>query len=282
MKFSLWTQYGAQNSKPVFSAFAHSCMADGHTVLWNTPGGDVDVIWSVLWNGRMAQNKAIWDRARSQSKPVVVLEVGGINRGTTWKVGINGINRTAYFGEQNNDRTRADSLGLVCKSWRSDGDFILVCGQHDKSLQWQGMPSMSQWVINTIEVIRNHSTRPIIFRPHPRCPLPDIERKFKNVIRQTPQHIKGTYDDFDMQFNNIYATVSWSSNPGIHSVINGVPAFVGPSSLAYDVANTDLAKIENPNMPDRQQWLNDYAWTEYTIEEISQGLPLKRLTSKLI
>jgi hypothetical protein len=33
--------------------------------------------------------------------------------------------------------------------------------------------------------------------------------------------------------------------------------------------------------PSRQQWLNDYAHTEYTIKEIAQGLPLKNLTSKL-
>ena len=34
-------------------------------------------------------------------------------------------------------------------------------------------------------------------------------------------------------------------------------------------------------MPDRQQWLNDYAHTEYTLDEISAGEPLKYLTSKL-
>jgi hypothetical protein len=62
-----------------------------------------------------------------------------------------------------------------------------------------------------------------------------------------------------------------------------VPAFVSPSSLAYDVGNDIdfLHDIEQPLMPDRQQWLNDYAHTEYTIEEISQGLPLKNLTSEL-
>ena len=69
----------------------------------------------------------------------------------------------------------------------------------------------------------------------------------------------------------------------IRDSINGIPAFVGTSSLAYDVANDIdfLHDIENPIMPDRTQWLNDYAHTEYTIEEIAQGLPLKSLTPKL-
>ena len=39
--------------------------------------------------------------------------------------------------------------------------------------------------------------------------------------------------------------------------------------------------IEHPIMPERQQWLNDYAWTEFSIKEIKAGLPLKRLTKVL-
>jgi hypothetical protein len=53
---------------------------------------------------------------------------------------------------------------------------------------------------------------------------------------------------------------------------------VGYQSLAYDVANKDFSTIENPIMPDRQQWLNDYVHTEWTVEEIAQGLPFSQLT----
>ena len=35
MKFSLWTAYGALNSKPVFDAFAHSLISNGHSVTHN-------------------------------------------------------------------------------------------------------------------------------------------------------------------------------------------------------------------------------------------------------
>jgi len=282
MKFNLWTQYGALNSKPVFEAFAEGCKRLGHTVTTNGTDG-IDVIWSVLWNGRMLGNEKIYHTNKKLGKPTIVLEVGGIKRGTTWKVGLNGINRTAYFGDKDNDRSRALDLGMVCKPWRSNGDFILICGQHNKSLQWQHMLPMSNWFLNTYDEIRKHTDRPILFRPHPRCRLEHIERGLKNVYRQEPKQIIGTYDDFDMDFTDVWATVSYSSNPGVHSIINGVPAFVSTSSLAYDVGN-DIDfwhDIEDPLMPDRSQWLNDYAWTEFTIEEISQGIPLKRLTSML-
>jgi hypothetical protein len=283
MKFSLWTDYGALNSTPVFDAFARGAQSLGHDVVWNDPVSDVDVIWSVLWNGRMAKNKDIWQRNMAQSKPTLVLEVGGIKRGTTWKVGINGINRDAYWGDNSNcDNSRAKSLGLNLKPWRSDGDDILLCGQHDKSEQWINMPRMSQWVMKIIDNIRLHTDRRILFRPHPRCPLPDIEHEFKNVKRQTPIKTEGSYDDFDIDYSNIWATISYSSNPGIHSVIEGVPAFVSPSSLAYEVANDIdfLHDIETPLRPDRTQWLNEYAWTEFTLDEIKSGIPIKHLTSK--
>jgi len=284
MKFSLWRSYGALNSRPVFDAFARGAESLGYACVDNDPSADVDVIWSVLWNGRMAGNKAIWEVARARSKPVVVLEVGGIKRGTTWKVGLNGINRDAYFGDMDNSSNRSDLLQLSLKPWRTDGEYILICGQHDKSLQWQGMPSMSNWFLNTYDEIRKHTDRPIIFRPHPRCRLPHIERGLKHVYRQDPVQIGGTYDDFNLGFDNIHCTISWSSNPGIHSVLDGVPSFVSTHSLAYPVANDIdfLYDIEQPLMPDRTQWLNDYAHTEYTVKEISQGLPLKNLTSNLI
>jgi hypothetical protein len=281
MKFSLWTQYGALNSKPVFDAFRKGCCALGFDTVDNSDDSDVDVIWSVLFNGRMAGNERIWRRAQAAGKNVIVLEVGGIKRGTTWKVGLNGINRDAYFGDTGNNSSRARKFGLSLCPWKSEGEYILICGQHEKSLQWQGMPRMSEWLMRTIESIQGLTDKQIIFRPHPRCPLPNIEHEFKNVTRQVPQKLDGTYDDFDIAFDRVHATVSWSSNPGIHSIINGVPAFVGPSSLAYDVGMHSIEQIVNPPIVSREQWLNDYAWTEFTVDEISQGIPLKRLTNKL-
>jgi len=281
MRFSLWEKHGAINSKPVFRAFATSLESAGHEISWNATDSDVDVIWSVLWLGRMAANRSIWERNQKRSKPTVVLEVGGIQRGTTWKVGLNGVNRDAYFGEKGCDDNRAEKLGLQLKPWRDTGEYILLCGQHEKSEQWRNQPPISKWLEATIEEIQSISNRPIIFRPHPRCRLPAIEKRFKNVIRQEPAKLPKSYDDYDIRFDNIYCTVSWTSNPGIHSVIQGVPAYTSQSSLAWDVSIKSLDNLDKPPFVDRQQWLNDYAWTEYTLKEIKSGLPLKRLTSKL-
>lgn len=281
MKFSLFKEYGALNSKPVFAGFEKSLIDRGYKVYESDMNCDVAVIWSVLWNGRMLGNKSVWDYYRKTNRSVIVLEVGGIQRGITWKVGLNGVNRAADYVPYGNDNTRVQQLKLSLKPWRTQGEYILICGQHDKSLQWQNQPPLSKWFLDTYDTIRQHSDRPIVFRPHPRCRLEHIERGLKNVYRQEPCPIRNTYDDFDLKFNNIWATVNWSSNPGIHSIIEGVPSVVGPDSLAYTVAEHNLANIENPRRPDRTQWLNDYAWTEFTVDEIASGVPIDLLTDLL-
>ena len=281
MKFSLFREHGAQNSKPVFDAFADSLRSNGHVVVDNSYDCDVGVIWSVLWNGRMAPNKKIWEDFHNLNKKVIVLEVGGLVRGKTWKVAIDGINRDANFGNGGNDSTRANQLGLKLKPWSLGGDRIIICGQHDKSNQWKDMPTMSTWLLDTIRQIRERTDMPIVWRPHPRCPVPGIEHEYKNVRREQPIQVKDTYDDFDFDCTGAYAVVNWSSNPATHAVMQGVPVFVGPSSLAYDVGNKDFTTIGMPKRPDRTQWLNDIAHIEWTLEEIAEGKPLNRLTSHL-
>jgi hypothetical protein len=280
MKFSLFKQYGALNSKKVFDAFEDSLLKAGHTVEYDDMHSDVAVIWSVLFQGKMAGNKPIWDYYRKTNRNVIVLEVGSINRNITWRVGLNGINRDSYYNSYNCNADRATSLGLTLKEWRNNGEYILICCQHDKSLQWRGKPETTVWLLEQIEQIRKYTDRPIIIRPHPRCSLKPFNQP-KNVVIQDPKKVTGTYDSYDLNFSNIWLTVNYSSNPGIESIINGVPVYTDAISLAYDVSIKELSNIETPLMPDRQSWLNRYAWTEFTLDEIQQGIPLTRLTSRL-
>src|SRR6056300_1331890 len=98
MIFGMFNEFGAQNSTPVFGAFQQSLDRAGIPWTKQLDMCNVAVIWSVLWNGRMAQNKRIWDHCIQNKKPIVVLEVGGILRNQSLKVAINGINNEAYWG----------------------------------------------------------------------------------------------------------------------------------------------------------------------------------------
>lgn len=276
MKFGIWTANGALNSPPVFKALAKGIEKLGHTCTFNTES-DIEVIWSVLWHGRMLRNKVIWDRCLKLQKPLMVLEVGCFDRGKTWRLGLGGINRDANFGKIDLNKNRAKKLGLVLKDWQLNNGDILIAGQHLKSGQWKDSASASSYINDTVQQIRCYTDKKIIVRPHPRSLL-NAKFNCKNVSIDIPKKIKNSYDSYFIDYKKYYAIFNYSSNPGIEAAIAGVPVFVGKSSLAYDVANHDISNILNPVKPDRNIWLEKIAHTEWTCDELETGYPIKRLT----
>jgi hypothetical protein len=284
MKISVYTKFGPINSKKVFDAFIESLKNAGDEVQLNEDkNSDVTVIWSVLWQGRMIGYQKIWNECQNKNKPVVVLEVGGIKRNETFKIGINGVNREADFANQHVDAERWKKFNIELKPWQSTGDIIIICGQHHRSHQWRNNPSMNIWFEQQINDIRKYTTRPILVRPHPRNPVGIDLKKWKNVSYKPPQRDYNTIDDTDFKeiLKHAWAIINHSSNPAMTAVFNGIPVFVSEASLSYDVGNTSLANINNPKMPGRQTWANRLAYTEWTTEEIKQGLPWKRIKNRL-
>jgi len=284
MKISVYTKFGPNNSKKVFKAFIESLEKAGEEIQLNCNGNsDVAVIWSVLWQGRMKGYKSIWEECQQKNKPVVVLEVGGIKRNETFKVGINGVNREADFANENVDGERWKKLNIKLKPWQPTGDTIIICGQHHQSHQWRNNPTMNLWFEQQINEIRKHTDRPIIVRPHPRNPIGLDTKRWKNVSYKIPQRDYNTIDDTDFKetLKHAWAVINYSSNPAMMAVFNGIPVFVSAQSLCYDVGNNNLNKINNPVMPDRQNWANRLAYTEWTTEEIRQGLPWERIKNRL-
>jgi hypothetical protein len=274
MLVSLFDHHGALNSKPVFAAIRSGLNAIGVNFNSHDMYADVAVIWSMVWAGRMSANQAVWEKYRSTGRPVIVVEVGMLDRERTWKLGINGTGSTAYYGKYNIP-DRAKTLGLHLEPWQHTGDKIVIATQRADSEQWAGQPEINQWVSTTIDTIRQYSQRPIVVRPHPRYRI-NVETNIELPIK-----VPNTYDQFNFaqSLKSTWAVVNWNSGPGVQAVINGVPAFVGSSSLASSVANLNLSQIESPLRPDRESWLNQIAHTEWTVNEIASGLPLKRLLS---
>ena len=284
MKIEIWPEHGPLNSKPIFDAFIESLQNTGEEVFINkSVNADVAVIWSVLWRGRMEQYKHIWDHYRSQGKPVIVIEVGGLRRNESFKIGINGINRKADFANQEVDNKRWPLFKHTFKPWNPTGDIIVICGQHDASEQWKGLPRMSQWIEQQINEIRKYTTRPILVRPHPRNNIQFKEKDFKNVKVRLPKRDYKTYDDTDFKatLERTWAVVNHSSNPAMEAVINGIPVFVSEDSLCHDVGNIGFADINTPAMPNRQNWANMLSYTEWFKDEIQKGIPWSRIKKRL-
>jgi hypothetical protein len=261
MLFDFYTQFGALNSAPVFQSFREGLLRHGHQATTMSKKADAAVIWSVLWHGRMKTNQSIFNHYRIYNKPVIVLEIGSLIRDKTWKIGVNGINQGSFFMPNGQDDSRKRRLGLTLKPWNRSGNKILICGQHELSHQWKDQPPMKQWILDTVNTLKTHTDRPIEFRSHPRYPVS------VNGVKQT------SIKDFTQDLSESWAVVNYNSGPGVTASIEGIPAFVDKSSLAAPLGNIDLSRIETPEMINRDQWMNDLAWTEWTTEEMSAGIP---------
>ena len=274
MRVSIFDQYGALNSSPVFAAIrAGLNQLDIEHNSMDT-SADVAVIWSQLWHGRMKNNRGVWDTFRASNRPVVVVEVGMLQRGRTWKLGVNGTGNNAYYG-RDLIPNRAAQLRLEAKPWTNSGYNIVIAAQRSDSEQWAGQPPTAAWLTETARTIRKYTDRPILIRPHPRQRITDIP----GCGIEMPRPIPGTYDSFDYErcLSTAWAVVNHNSGPGSLAVLSGVPAFVHSSSLAAPVGNLDLSTINDPVKPDRTAWLERLAHTEWYTDEIATGLPLKRL-----
>ena len=191
MKISLFNNFGALNSVPVFAAFEQGLRALDIQSNSHDLDADVAVIWSHLWSGRMRHNQDVWKTFRNSGRDVIVLEVGMLKRGRTWKMGINGVNRCAWFGSGNQDN-RALKLGIHLRPWRQ-GENIVIAVQRSDSEQWSGLPDPNTWVEQTVAKIKSVTDRPIVVRPHPRQRITSIS----GVTVRQPRPVAHTYDSFD-------------------------------------------------------------------------------------
>lgn len=277
MKFRPYRENGALNSPPIFDAIEQGIRNAGHTISHDIDS--IPIIWSVLWNGRMAPNRYVYEDTIRKQKPIIIIEVGNFLRGRTWRISINHINSLGIFGNNEDlDHDRNKKFNINLKEFQKNRkQEILIACQHQKSLQWQGQPSINEWVRSTISNIRQFSDRPVIVRPHPRSPFVLQE---KNVVFEKPKLIPNTYDDFDIDYG-YHCVINHNSGVPVQAVINGIPTICDRSCLAYPVS-MQFSDLEKPRMPDRESWLTKLLHTEWFVDEIREGIPIKRLEKYLI
>lgn len=279
MKIAYFPNQTAYQSEPVWQAFLESCRENNIEPVENSLEADAAVIWSVLWWGRLRQNQQVYKHYRNQGKPVFIIEVGALKRGTTWKVCVNNITSAGIYPNADNlDNDRPKKLDLSLYPVRHDArTSILLASQHPASLQWEGMLSIEKWIDSKIQEIRQYSDRQILIRQHPRYPV--RINAHKGVAFSVPKKIPNTYDEYDLGYNH-HCIINHCSGPSIQAPIHGIPVICDVTSLAYPVSS-QLSEIENLKIPNREEWFIKLCHTEWTIEEIRQGIPLKRLVKDL-
>jgi hypothetical protein len=278
MNIAYFPNQCALNSSTVMTAVINSLQHAGHVCVENSLDADAAIIWSVLWSGRMAANQAVWNHYREQGRPVIVIDVGALYRGETWKIALNNVTADGHYGHlERLDPDRPRRLGISLAINLSTNPRIVIAAQHARSLQVADLTSIEAWITDQVCQLQQVTDRPIVIRPHPRSRLckDRLAQLSKNVIIEHPQKLLNTYDSYNLAFD-CHAIVNYNSGPGIQAALAGTRPIVDRTSLAYSVG-IKICNIELPYTVDRDQWLIEICHTEYTLKEIEQGQWITRL-----
>lgn len=166
-------------------------------------------------------------------------------------------------------------LNLSLKDYRQSGNHILLCMQRNGGWSMGNLDNQD-WALETIKKIRQHSNRPIVIRLHPG------DKETKRIIKAGGPLCKLTFDygvtlshheNLLDDLKNCWAVVNHNSSPVVGAAIEGYPVFVTDpeKSQCQDIANTDFSNIENPNLPDRQSWVERISMFHWKFDELKSG-----------
>lgn len=134
--------------------------------------------------------------------------------------------------------------------WDGWGDRVVLCGQTDTwTSEWTTLESWYAAVMDEVKVTH--------FRRHP--------------AGHNPTKLPETSD-----WTNAGLVITLNSSIAVESVMDGIPTVVMDfGGMAWDVASHNPS--EKPVTPDRENWLEWLAWTQFEWSEIEQGEPIKHL-----
>lgn len=249
----------------VLLAFYDGCAAEKKlTTDWHYQPSDIAVVFGVYKSKVPVSypRGTVIAEQRKRGLDVIVLETGYINRGDGethhYAAGFNGLNGRADFRNEDSPDDRAAKFPVQLLPWRRDGKHVLLCGQ----VPWDASVdhiNFNAWLSVARESLARVTERPVRFRPHPQIAKPDMS--------------------LEEDLEDCWAVVTFNSNAAVDAAIRGVPVFAADAgSMAYPIANKDLSHIEIPSTPERKQWLNNLAYTQWTQEEMRQGLTWAHLS----
>ena len=250
MKIGVFTRGKESHSYKYEKAFRDGLIEHGHDVTfydWTDRPETIDM--AVIWG---INNEALIEHLKHLEIDYVVIERGYIGDREKWTAcGFNGLNGHADFCNKNSDDKRLHYV-LECKMPIATGigGYNLIMGQvpSDASVRHIGF---EKWLDKVYQdLLSNRHYLPVFYRPHPLELEPYIPRGLE-VIEGS---LESAIDDAETVY-------TLNSNSGVDATLRGIPVSASDKgSMVYGVT-----------LDDRDQWLKNMSYTQWTIEEMVSG-----------
>ena len=213
-----------------------------------------------------------------------------------WRVALNSPMNNGNFLSDNSPSDRWEMMkslwNIKSDPWRKSKstDPVLFVLQPKDNWSMNELDPIV-WFKDVYKILRPLTNRKFIVRPHPNH-VAAIESRISEFPNDVDVAIgqkffqgdeKKFYRfDFQKAIANCHAVVTHNSTASTDSCVRGIPTFCTSNlALCWPVCNKDLTRIENPEMPDRTQWLYDLGYKMWTTEEIRNGTVFRRFKNKL-
>lgn len=200
-----------------------------------------------------------------------------------YSVGYDGIKGGADYCTTGAPADRWEALGVKLRPWRKAGAHVVVVGQTYQGLSSQHV-DVYAWYKKVMLGVRNRSGRSVVFRPHPRIGKSHPARRgrdrdrMKKLLKEVGGVKVSTSPHLADDLRGAWAVVCLTSNAAVWAAVRGVPVVTADRAcFAYPVAEHDLAKINAPATPDREGWTHRLSYSQWTVDEMRQGLPWQHL-----
>jgi hypothetical protein len=184
-------------------------------------------------------------------------------------IGFDDFKGYGNYYSSNHSGERWNSFNLEIKPWRKDGEHILIVGQPAHGFSASKF-DIENWYPAIVSKLRELTDRPLFFRQHP------LQKQLPNL---PGVKMIGTYDQpLEKDFENCWAVISKTSSMTISALLNGIPVICDDDlNPGCDLAEKNVASINSPVMPTREQFFYDLAYTQWNLKEIEKGEPWRRL-----
>lgn len=277
-------------SNPITAAF-HAIQASvseaGHEIVQEDP--DVVFVFGSITKRKMDTERAISiQQHRDNGTPIFSLDSAlfstyirnRVDNSETYmfRVGLGDCVGTGNFLNENSDSQRylwmKEAFQFEEKEPVADNDKpILFLLQSERGWQYDENIPFYSWARKIVKQIRESTGRKIILRSHPnldRNPTAMIAEGYDNIeIEHADRNRRRVIDSI----KQAGLVITHSSSAACESITEGIPTIaLDKRCVVYDACMNDLSLINSLELVDwskREQHLNNWAYTSWTIDEMA-------------
>lgn len=211
-------------------------------------------------------SKQIYDAYRAADKHVVFFDKGYM-RGKHLRVAVDAFQPLDQLYTMPRKSDRFERLGVELQKYEERGDRILFDGASNKFCLWKGLGDWLEWGEQTVKLLRQYTTYPIVYRPRPshNNDLTSFNVEGAQLSLEVP---------LEQDFRKTRVCVSYGGNIGWDCAVAGIPHFAIGDSIARPISETDLMNVGMPKIPteqERLEWFAQVSYWQWTLHELASG-----------